>query len=249
VLTLPEIHGLLVHLPILAVPVVFVLAVLRWQGRGGEAVAQAEPWVFGTAALGSGLAVLSGLTVFQGARTTLRGSAQNLVLVHLGLGVLLAGLLLLVGWLRWSGHKKGRAPFSAALLALVGLVGVLFVVVIGYMGGRMVYIDAVGIQNGGELAQTASGAETAVAALARGESIVAVGKQLFQTGFGCASCHGMKAQGGRGPGLSGGFDVHRFEHTHGTGLFPSSIATPRLVDALEAWLRTKPSGISPQGDG
>ena len=247
--TLPEIHGLLVHLPVMAVPVVFVLGVLRWQGRGGTAVAQAEPWAFGAAVAGSGLAVLSGLTVFSGARTTLRGSSQNLVLVHLGIGLILLALLGTVGWLRWRRHRGGRSAFPEAAVALTGLVGVALVVVTGYLGGRMVYIHAVGIQSGGELAQTASGAETAVARLARGDSAVAVGKQLFQTGFGCASCHGMKAQGGRGPGLSGGFDVGRFERTHGTGLFPASIATPQLVNAVEAWLRTKPSGISPQGDG
>ena len=39
----------------------------------------------------------------------------------------------------------------------------------------------------------------------------------FQSGFGCAACHGMEAQGARGPGLSGGFDADSFEHTHGPG--------------------------------
>ncbi len=134
-------------------------------------------------------------------------------------------------------------------MAATGLIGVLLVVVIGYLGGRMVYIHAVGVDAGGELAQTASGAATVAADLASGKSRVAVGKWAFQQGFGCASCHGMKAQGGRGPGLSGGFDATRFSHTHGTGLFPASMVTRPMVDALEAWLRTKPSGISPQGDG
>lgn len=241
-LTLPEIHGLMVHLPILAVPVVFVLGFLRWRGRGGEAVARAEPWAFGAAVVGSGLAFLSGLAIFQDARTSLRGSTVTLVFVHLALAFLLTAALVAVGWFRW----RRRVP--EALVALTGLVGVVLVVVIGYIGGRMVYIHAVGIHDGGALAQTASGAETVAADLARHESPVQVGKWAFQRGFGCASCHGLQAQGGRGPGLSGGFDVGRFEHTHGAGLFPASMVTPQMVNTLEAWLRTKPSGIS-HGDG
>jgi uncharacterized membrane protein len=249
VLTLPEIHGLLVHLPVLAVPVVFVLAALRWRGRGGTAVAAAEPWAFAAAAVGSGLAVLSGLTVFQDARTTLRGSAQWLVLIHLGLGLILVTLFGIVGVARWRARDGRHRGVPETLVALTGLVGVVLVVVIGYVGGRMVYVRAVGIQDGGELAQTASGAATVAADLARGQGAVSVGKWAFQDGFGCASCHGTLAQGGRGPGLSGGFQVRRFEHTHGTGLFPASMVTPAMIGALEAWLRTKPSGISPQGDG
>jgi uncharacterized membrane protein len=242
VLTLPEIHGLVVHLPILAVPVVFVLGVLRWRERGGEAVARAEPWAFGAAAAGSALAFVSGLAVLQDARTSLRGSTQMLVFVHLGLALLLTAAFVVVGWFRW------RRSVNERTVALTGLVGVVLVLVIGYIGGRMVYIHAVGIHSGGELAQTAHGASVASADLARGESPVTVGKWLFQRGFGCASCHGLRAQGDRGPGVSGGFDVRRFEHTHGTGLFPPTIATPSLVGALQAWLRTKPSGISRGGD-
>lgn len=247
-LTLPEIHGLIVHLPILAVPVVFVLGFLRWQERGGEAVAHAEPWAFGAAFLGSGLAVLSGLTVLQDARTTLRGGTQSLVFVHLLLGLVLTLLFAAVGWRRWRARDGSRRSVSERTVALTGLAGVVLVLVIGYIGGRMVYIHAVGVHDGGELAQTAHGAEVGAAELARGTSAVAVGKWEFQRGLGCASCHGMKAQGGRGPGLSGGFEVRRFEHTHGTGLFPASIVTPRLVASLEAWLRTKPSGISHGGE-
>lgn len=241
-LTLPEIHGLIVHLPILAVPVVLVLGFLRWRGRGGEAVLRAEPWAFGAAVAGSALAFVSGLAVFQDARTTLRGHTVDLAFVHLALAFLLTAGLAVVGWLRW------RRSVGEAAVALTGLVGVLLVVVIGYIGGRMVYIHAVGIDNAGELAQTATAAATVAVDLTKHESPVTVGKWAFQTGFGCSACHGMKAQGGRGPGVSGGFDVGRFEQTHGSGLFPRRIVTAQMLDALEAWLRTKPSGISRGGD-
>lgn len=241
-LTLPEIHGLVVHLPILAVPVVFVLGFLRWREHGGEAVARAEPWAFAAAALGSVLAFVSGLTVFQDARTTLRGSTVTLSYVHLALAFVLTASLVVVGLFRW------RRRVSEAVVAVTGLVGVLLVVVIGYIGGRMVYIHAVGIHSGGALAQTADAATIAAVDLAQGKSRVRVGKWEFQQGFGCASCHGPKAQGGRGPGLSGGFEIGNFEDTHGTGLFPASIVTPSMIGALEAWLGTKPSGISRGGD-
>jgi uncharacterized membrane protein len=240
--TLPEIHGLIVHLPILAVPVVFVLGFLRWRERGGEAVLRAEPWAFGAAVVGSGLAFLSGLAVFQDARTTLRGHTVTLAYVHLALAFVLTAAFAVVGLLRW------RREISDAVVAVTGLFGVLLVVVIGYIGGRMVYIHAVGLDKGGELAQTASAASTVAVDLARHESPAAVGKWAFQTGFGCASCHGLKAQGGRGPGLSGGFEVGNFEQTHGSGLFPLQVVTPQMLAAVEAWLRTKPSGVSRGGD-
>lgn len=98
--TLPEIHGLIVHLPVLAVPVVAVLGFLRWRERGGEVVAAAEPWAFAAAVAGTALAVVSGLTVFQGARTTLRGGSGTLAIVHLVLGVLLLVVLSAVGFVR-----------------------------------------------------------------------------------------------------------------------------------------------------
>ena len=240
--TLPEIHGLIVHLPILAVPVVFVLGFLRWRERGGEAVLRAEPWAFGAAVAGCALAFVSGLTVLQDARTTLRGSTISLVYIHLALAFALTAAFAVVGFFRWRRHV------SEAFVALTGLAGVLLVVVIGYIGGRMVYIHSVGIDRGGELAQTARAGTTVAVGLARHQSPVRLGKWAYQTGFGCAACHGMKAQGGRGPGLSGGFEAGSFEQTHGGGLFPPSIVTPRMIATLEAWLETKPSGISRGGD-
>jgi len=242
VVTLPEVHGLIVHLPILAVPVVFVLGFLRWRPRGGEAVLRAEPWAFGAAVLGSALAFLSGLAIFQDARTTLRGNTVTLVYVHLALAFVLTAAFAIVGLLRW------RREVPDVVVALTGLLGVLLVVVIGYIGGRMVYVHGVGLASGGELAQTSAAATTVAVDLAHHRSAVAVGKWAFQAGFGCASCHGMKAQGGRGPGLSGGFELDNFEQTHGTALFPRQIVTPEMLGAVQAWLRTEPSGISRGGD-
>ena len=245
--TLPEIHGLIVHLPILAVPVVAVLGFLRWRERGGDAVAAAEPWAFAAAVAGTALAVVSGLTVFQGARTTLRGGSGTLAIVHLVLGVLLLVVLTAVGLVRW---RRRGGPHLARTVAITGLVGIGLVLVIGYVGGRMVYIHGTGVRAGGELTQTAHGAEQLAVGLVRGQSQVALGKNAYVSGLGCASCHGMHAEGGRGPCLSGGFELAHFRRTHGDGLFPPQVVTRRMLDAVEAWLQTRPSGaVCRGGDG
>lgn len=239
-LTFPELHGLIIHLPILAVPVLAVLGLLRWRGRGGEHVAAAEPWAFGAAIVGTALAVGSGLLVLGTARKTLRGSTENLLWIHLALGVALLVVLSVVGLGRWRRYRGDRYP--ARLVAATGLVAIGLVLVIGYIGGRMVYIHGAGLDAGGELAQTGHGAVQLEAGLVAGRSDVSLGRQAFQHGFGCASCHGMQAQGQRGPCLSGGARLDAFRGTHGTGLFPAAIVTARMFAAVDAWLKTDPAG-------
>lgn len=247
-LTLPEIHGLIVHLPILAVPIVAVLGFLRWKERGGASVAAAEPWAFAVAVASTALAVVSGLTVFQGARTTLRGHAGTLAFLHLALGLLLLLLLGAVGFVRW--RRRARGTYLARTVALTGTAGIVLVIVIGYIGGRMVYIHGTGVHQGGEFAQTAQGAAELAVGLARGASPVALGRTAFQTGLGCGSCHGMHAEGGVGPCLSGGIVLDRFWHTHGDGLFPRSVVSDRMIQTVNAWLQTKPAnGAVCHGDG
>ena len=247
-LTLPEIHGLIVHLPVLAVPVVAVLGFLRWKERGGAPVAAAEPWAFAVAIAGTARAVVSGLTVFQGARTTLRGHAGRLAFVHLGLGLLLLLVLAAVGYVRW--RRRAGGTYLARTVALTGAASILLVVAIGYVGGRMVYIHGTGVRQGGEFAQTAQGVEQLAVGLARGASPVALGRTAFRTGLGCGSCHGMNAEGGVGPCVSGGIDLGRFRDTHGDGLFPRSLVSDRMLETVNAWLRTKPAnGAVCHGDG
>lgn len=245
-LTFPEIHGLIIHLPILAVPVVAVLGFLRWRERGGDAVAAAEPWAFAIAIAGAALAVVSGLVVLQGARTSLRGSAGTLVIVHLALGLLLLLLLTVVGFVRW---RRRGGPHLARTVAFTGAAAIALVLVIGYVGGRMVYIHGTGVHTGGEFQQTATGAAQLAVGLSRGGSPSSLGRVAFRTGLGCASCHGMHAEGMRGPCLSGGIEIDGFRHTHGSGLFPPAVVTTRMVDAINAWLRTDPAGRVCHGEG
>jgi uncharacterized membrane protein len=234
VLSLAEIHGLIVHLPLLAVPTFALLAAMRWRGAGGALVVEAERWAFGAALAGTAVAVVSGLTVLGEARTELRGSTQRLIYVHLAVGVALLVLLLTLAWRR-------RRQASTRTLALAGVAALVLATVGGYLGGRMVFAQGVGVRAGGQFAQTARGAEDLAVGMAAGASSVRLGREAFRTGLRCASCHGFDAQGDVGPPLAGGFGLEGFRETHGRGLFPSSVVTDRMVRSIQAWLETLPS--------
>lgn len=243
---LSELHALVIHLPLLGVPTLVALLVLARVGRGRDVALRAEPWVFGAATVGALVAVATGLAVFQHARTELR--AQHwLAFAHLAVGLLLAGLLVVVGWWRRRLHKRGRPPVGSGALLAVSLVALVLVVVGGWLGGRMVYVYGVGVAQGGSFAQTAKGAEELAAGLAAGGNEVRLGKQAYQTGLACADCHGLDAKGGSGPPLAGGISIERFRRTHGSGLFPTSVVGDRMMQAVNAWLKTLP--YVPHGDG
>jgi hypothetical protein len=109
----------------------------------------------------------------------------------------------------------------------------------GYLGGRMTYQQAVGIDAGGQLAQSASGASQLHTALATGVAQVRAGRQAFsEIGLGCAACPGDQAQGARGPRLAGGVELEEFREVHGHGLFPPRIVSDRDFAAIDAWLKT-----------
>jgi uncharacterized membrane protein len=240
VISLAELHGLIVHLPLLAVPTFAVLAALAWRGKGGDLVVRVEPWAFAASVVGSVVAVASGLTVLGEARTTLRGAAQSWIYAHVALGLALAFFFVAAGWLRRRRRRRAQPDLPFGALTALGLVTLALAGGGGYVGGRMVFKDGVGVSQGGQFRQTAQGAEVLAAALARRLPPVEIGKQAFQDGLRCASCHGMRAQGGVGPGLGGGFEPARFRDVHSAGLFPPAVVTDRMVNAIDAWLRTLP---------
>lgn len=237
--SLAEIHGLIVHLPLLAVPVLALLVALERLGRGGDLPRRAQPWVVAGAAGGAVVAVLSGLLVLGTAQRTLRGDTGRLVWVHLGLALVLAIALVVLGVLWWRDAKRGAAPAFGARAGISGA-ALLLVVGVGYVGGKMVYTEGVGVRSGGQFAQTARGSEVLAAGMARSANRLALGRQAFQTGLGCGSCHGMRAEGGRAPALGGGIELEGFRGAHGTGLFPSSVVTDPMFQVLNDWLRTLP---------
>jgi len=235
--SLAEIHGLIVHLPLLAVPVLALLVLLERLGRGGDLVRGSQPWVLGAGAVGSVVAVGSGLLVLGGAQKTLRGSTDRLIWIHLGLGLVLALALVLLGWVWRRAASQGAAP-PLGTRASVTAVALVLVVAVGYVGGKMVYAQGVGVDAGGQFAQTAGGASALAAGLATHADPVALGKEAFQNGLGCGSCHGMSAQGGRAPALAGGVQLDWFRGAHAAGLFPASVVTDPMFQAVNDWLKT-----------
>jgi uncharacterized membrane protein len=235
--SLSEIHGLLVHLPLLAVPVLALLVTLERLDRGGDLVRRTQPWVLGAGAAGAVVAVLSGLLVLGGAQQTLRGSTGKLVWIHLGLGVALALSLLLLVWIWWRAGGLSATPAFGARAGIAATALVLTVAV-GFVGGKMVYAQGVGVHAGGQFAQTARGASLLAAGLATNADRLALGKQAYQTGLGCGSCHGMEAQGGSAPALAGGVELEGFRGTHGNGLFPANVVTDPMFQVVDDWLKT-----------
>jgi mono/diheme cytochrome c family protein len=139
--------------------------------------------------------------------------------------------------------RHPAVPLFEALAA----VAVIAVLVQGYLGGRMTYDQAVGINDGGQLAQTAVGAEELNIALAQGKDEVLAGREAFSAeGLGCARCHGDRAQGMRGPRLAGGAELADFRRVHDHLLFPRRIVTDRDFAAIDAYLKTL--GASRGGD-
>jgi mono/diheme cytochrome c family protein len=225
---------------VVAIPVYVIVLLCRRSGVGGAALAAAEPWVVGAAVAGTLLAGVTGLLVWGQAQTELRGSSFRIGTVHFWLGIAVTLLVLgVAGWrfrrVQLERHTHTRAFLAAGVLALVAVVGQ------GYLGGRMTYHHGVGVDAGGQFAQTASGVSRLNAALARGVAPAVAGRQAFsRTGLGCASCHGDRAQGLRGPQLAGGAELAEFRHVHGKGLFPPDAVTDRDFRAVDAFLQTLP---------
>jgi uncharacterized membrane protein len=239
---LSELHGAATHLAVVAVPAYLLILLVRRTGRGGETLASVEAWVMAATVAGVALAGVTGLLVWGQAQTMLRGSSFRIGTVHFWLGIALGVLIaVLAGWRRFRSandrHTHGVELVTGGVIALVAVLAQ------GYLGGRMTYHQGVGVDSGGQFAQTASGTAALEAALARGVPPATAGRDAFAvTGLGCASCHGDHAQGMRGPRLAGGVELEEFRGVHGHGLFPPRAVSDRDFAAINAWLRTLPGG-------
>jgi mono/diheme cytochrome c family protein len=231
---LSEIHGAATHLAVVAIPVYLIVVALQWHGMRSW-LRSAEPWVGAAAVVGVALAGVTGLLVRDQAQTTLRGSDLQIGTIHFWLGIVLGVLVVAIAAWRWRGAHR---LVSLALVA-GALTATVMVFAQGYLGGRMTYQQAVGIDAGGQLAQSASGASQLHTALATNVPQVRAGRQAFsEMGLGCAACHGDQAQGERGPRLAGGVELEEFRSVHGSGLFPPRIVSDRDFAAIDAWLKT-----------
>jgi mono/diheme cytochrome c family protein len=242
--TTAELHGATTHLALVALPLWGVLLVLRRVRPGWALAAALEPWALGAAVVGFVFAGLSGLLARGQAQTTLRGGDLGIGTAHFWLGIALAVVVVVVAAFRLTGSGRGALPLVlAGVLAVVAVGGA---VAQGYLGGRMTYRRAVGIDSGGELAQSAAGASEIQVALAQGVSARRVGMEAFSAGgLGCASCHGDHAQGERGPPLAGGRGLDDFRRVHGHGLFPPAMVSAQDFAVVDRYLR---SLASPSGD-
>jgi mono/diheme cytochrome c family protein len=241
---LSELHGAATHLAVIAVPVYLVVLLCRRAGVGGAVLVAVEPWVVAASVAGVLLAGATGLLVWGQAQTMLRDGAFRVGTVHFWLGIALTLTVLgLAGW-RFRRVQTERHTHGRELLA-GGVVAVAAVLAQGYLGGRMTYDQGVGVFAAGQFAQTAQGAARLDLALARGTPPAVAGRAAFAAdGLGCASCHGDRAQGERGPALAGGEELEHFRRVHGAGLFPPRAVSDRDFAAIDSYLRTLPGGGS-----
>ena len=125
-----------------------------------------------------------------------------------------------------------------------GVVAMVLVFAQGYLGGRMTYDQGVGIDSGGQFAQTANGTTAMAMARSRGMPADQVGRIGFSAeGLGCARCHGMRAQGQRGPALAGrDVELEEFRGVHGHGLFPPKVVSDADFAAIKAYIQGLPVG-------
>ncbi len=184
------------------------------------------------------LAGATGLLVWGQAQTELRGGSFALGTAHFWLGIAVTLIVLVLAAWRFRRVQQDRHTHGHALLA-GGIVALVAVLAQGYLGGRMTYDQGVGLDGGGQFAQTATGARQLDVALAGATAPAVAGRKAFaRNGLGCASCHGDQAQGLRGPGLAGGAELTQFRRVHEAGLFPPAAVTNRDFAAINAWPRT-----------
>jgi len=237
---LSELHGAATHLAVVAIPVYAVLLLLRRADIAAATLNAVARWVLGFALLGVALAGVTGLLVWGQAQQELRGNDFRVGSLHFWLGIALAVVVVVSVALGWRAHRAGHELPRVELLGFA-LLALVLVALQGYLGGRMTYEHGVGVQSGGQFAQTAVGTSRLHVALAGGTTPEAAGRAAFsEAGLGCAACHGDRAQGDRGPRLAGGRELEEFRGVHGHGLFPPSVVTDRDFAAINAWLRTLP---------
>jgi mono/diheme cytochrome c family protein len=239
---LSELHGAATHLAVVAIPLYVIVLLCRRAGVARATLDPVEPWVVGGAVAGTVLAGITGLLVWGQAQTELRDGQFKLGTAHFWLGIAVTVIVFAVaGWRFWrvqqDRHTHGHLLLAGGLLAVVAVLAQ------GYLGGRMTYDQGVGVDRGGQFAQSGAGARQLGLALAHGAAPAAAGRRAFaRSGLGCASCHGDQAQGERGPRLAGGRGLDDFRRVHGAGLFPPEVVSDSEFAAVNAWLRTLRSG-------
>ena len=99
-------------------------------------------------------------------------------------------------------------------------------------------VDEIDAEEGAMIAAHKHQAQDEELFFVSGRTETTVGKQAYQTGLGCGSCHGMEAQGGRAPALAGGVELEGFRSAHDAALFPAGVVTDPMFQVVDDWLKT-----------
>lgn len=128
-------HPLMVHLPLVALPLAVLLdaLVLRRPERRRRQMATVL-WVLGLA--GAAAAVTTGLIAYN--RVDHSELGHGAMTLHRNVALVAVALFLVSGAARW------RRPLSR-LAVLVGALGIVAIVGAGYLGGEIVFRHAIGI--------------------------------------------------------------------------------------------------------
>lgn len=135
-------HPLMVHLPLVALPVAVVLDLLAvWRQEAHWRRLASILWVLGL--LGAAAAVATGLIAYD--RVDHSDLAHDVMTLHRNVALAAAGLFLLGGIVRWRwSYSRPVALFGA----LVGVLGITGLIGAGYLGGEIVFRHGIGLSTG-----------------------------------------------------------------------------------------------------
>lgn len=135
-------HPLMVHLPLVALPLAVALDLLAmWRQDLGWRAPATLLWVLGL--IGAAAAVTTGLIAYD--RVDHSDLAHEVMTLHRNVAWTAAVLFLVSGVVRW----RWSASRPAALFgAVIGVVGVAGVVGAGYLGGEIVFRHGIGMSTG-----------------------------------------------------------------------------------------------------
>lgn len=135
-------HPLMVHLPLVALPVAVLLDLLAvWKQEAHWRRLATILWVLGL--FGATAAVATGLIAYD--RVDHSDLAHEVMTLHRNVALGAATLFLLGGAVRWRWSYSRPAALFGALVGVLGIVGLLGA---GYLGGEIVFRHGIGLSTG-----------------------------------------------------------------------------------------------------
>jgi len=135
-------HPLMVHLPLVALPLAAMLDLLAvWKQETHWRRLATVLWVLGL--LGATAAVATGLIAYD--RVDHSDLAHEVMTLHRNVALAAATLFLLGGTVRWRWSYSRRAALVGALVGVLGIAGLIGA---GYLGGEIVFRHGIGLATG-----------------------------------------------------------------------------------------------------